>query len=202
MKTRYLTIGLAASILFNIYLVSVRRDLVKENNALTQLSRKVDRISTDQAAIKLVETVDKSGKAITKATESVSNKESLSNSTMYTGLPTEEELVESQEKWRENVTDFFLTGLDLRESDVDKYYEIKRSREKELSQFLTERIRSQGSFIYTLEDMVDENKINERYLNKLKDLMGEQGYQSYRAFRDSHNQQMIESQQMHSLIEL
>lgn len=203
MKNRYLSIGLAASIIFNIYLMSVRRDLVRENKTLTMNEKQVDIVETKKSAIKKVEKTKESLAEPKKLTTKESiEADMVSNPTMYTGLPTEEEIIESQEKWRDNVSEFFITSLDLRESDVDKYFEIKKSREKELSLFLTERIRSQGSFIYTLEDMVDENKINEKYLNHLKKLMGEQGYNAYRSFRDSHNQQMIESQQMHSLIEL
>lgn len=199
MKNRYLNIALISSLLFNLYLMNERRKLNKEKVVLTKMLN-TDQVKLTQSAI--VPTIKNTtqSKPIETKPEEVSG--AMNNPTMYTGLPTEEELAESQEKWKENITDFFLAELNLRERAVDQYYEIKNSRDKELSLFLTERVKSQGSFIYTLEDMVDENKINEKYLNQLKKLMGVQGYNSYKAFRDLHNHQMIESQQMHSLIEL
>lgn len=197
MKNRYLIIALVSSLLFNLYLMSERRKLRSQKIELTK-KIKTDNVSVSQAAIKNTPK-NETNKSIEKEADTP---DAVNNPTLYTGLPTEEELADSQEKWRENITDFMISGLNLRDNDVDQYFEIKNARDRELSQFLTERVKSQGSFIYTLEDMVEENKINEKYLNQLKSLMGDQGYESYKAFRDLHNHQMIESQQMHSLIEL
>lgn len=197
MKNRYLSTTLVVSILFNVYLFSETRDLQSEVTGLS-IKLNTDKVTLSQASIKDISTIKT--KSPTLAESEVTDV--VSNPTMYTGLPTEQDLAESQERWKENITEFFTTGLDLRESAVDQYYEIKDSRERELSKYLTELVRSQGSFIYTLENMVEENKINEKYLNQLKNLMGVQGYKAYKAFRDLHNHQMIESQQMHSLIEL
>lgn len=195
-------VALISSVVLNLYLVTTgNRVPEQENGKVAELQSEADIVTTRSSSIKKKQDLEKSSGE--KKEEVISSEaDTFINPTMYTGLPTEQEMIESQERWRENVTDFFIDGLDLRESDADKYFEIKDLREKELSKFLTERIRSQGSFIYTLEDMVDENKINEKYLNQLRTLMGKDGYNSYRAFRDNHNQQMIESQQMHSLIEL
>ena len=203
MRKATLPIALATSVALNVYLMIDRPEPVQVSAKIVE-DFEVDSIKTKQAAVK--KQINPSGKdsAVSKKPDKTNRpvSEIVESPTLYTGLPTEEELVESQERWRENVSDFFVANLDLRESDVDKYFDIKNSRDRELSKFLTERIKNQGSFIYTLEDMVDENKINERYLNKLKNLMGDQGYKDYKAFRDQHNREMIENQQTHSLIEL
>lgn len=195
-----LALLLTISIALNIYLLNLK-DSAKQVVFDNKTESKLDQVKTKSAGLqKLPE--KKPTITLKEETEESRSEEIISNPTLYTGLPTEEELVEAQERWREDISDFFVEDLELRERDVDQYFAIKDARDKELSKFLTERIKSQGSFIYTLEDMVDENKINERYLKELKALMGKRGYENYKAFRDKHNREMIQNNKTHSLIEL
>lgn len=115
-----------------------------------------------------------------------------------------DEVDKAEQAWKRKASDFFAVELGLDGQTIEEFFQLNIEREKELNAFMRSRITENGGdqFFYTLEDIVNENKINERYLNKLKSMLGPQGYKDYKTFRNRYNQQIIESGEGFYLIEI
>jgi len=193
-----------------LLIISVAANIYFLNKPSKQ-SAVVDKVDLSQAAIKKheVQTSEKEG-----------NLRGIKNSILeikerdYSGLKetkieqekyiNEDEVEKAQEAWKKMATDFMVGELDLDQNIIDEYFQLDRRREKALSEFMQNRINDNGGdqFFYTLEDIVNENKINEKFLGELKAMFGPQGYEEYKKFRNNYNRKIIESGEGFFLIEL
>jgi hypothetical protein len=114
----------------------------------------------------------------------------------------ESEIEKAQEVWREKATDFFVEEFDFENGQIDEYFNLGKARELEISEYLEQQIDGDNTFIYTVENMVEENKINIKYLDKMKALFGEVGYEKYKTYRNKYNREMMDREEGYFPIEL
>lgn len=115
-----------------------------------------------------------------------------------------DEVEKAQEAWHRKASDFFTVELGLDGQTIEEFFQLNKDREKELNEFMRSRINHNGGdqFFYTLEDIVNENKINEKYLEKVKSMLGPGNYENYKVFRNQYNKKIIESGEGFYLIEI
>lgn len=119
-------------------------------------------------------------------------------------LINEEEVDKAKEVWRKKVSDFMQIELALDNNTIDQYLQLAQKREQMLSEFMQKRMEENGGdqIFYTLEDLVAENQINVKILAELKSMLGVEGYERYKKFRNDYNQKIIEGGEGFFLIEL
>lgn len=176
-----------------------------------EIAHKKDQVNTAQASIKnnskLVNNKSHKGN-LGKFKESVlgvSSEQDQSGPMMKTEINqnfNESEIDRAKEVWREKATEYFVGELEFDPEQIEEYFSIGNNREAEISEYLQEKIDGESTFIYTVENMVEENEINIKFLKKMKSLFGESGYEKYKVYRDKYNQEMMDRDEGYFPIEL
>ena len=201
---RFLSITLSLSVALNIFLLLQKENPEREQTALAE-----DQVTFKKSALKKQE-LKKSPRDEIKNIKTqildINPKENsdLQKTEVNDGYLDEEEVQRAEQAWVNSAGDFLSASIGLREEEIRSYFKLSDDRNNELNRFIRERIEAKGrdQFFYTVEDIVLENKINEKYLSRLKGLLGQDGYDRYKQFRDEYNQKIIESGEGFYLIEL
>lgn len=203
---KFLSFLLLISVSFNVYFLTNNDSESYENQD------ELDQVSTSQAAIKNKPITEVKRQENLKAIKE--NVLEVKKDTQYEQLKetrieeknyiNEDEVEKAKEAWKSSATEFMNSELELDQDKIDAYFSLEVERDRALSKFMQKRITDNGGdqFFYTLEDIVDENKINELYLNKLKALLGPDSYEDYKNFRNAYNKKIIESGEGFFLIEI
>lgn len=216
MKSYILGTFLICSLILNLFQLMdnetiVYDDLSSELGHDIKVAQKKDLVNTGQASIKnnskLVNNKSHKGN-LGKFKESVlgvTPDESESGPMLKTHINEqfiESEIDKAKEVWREKATDYFVGELRFDAEQIEEYFSIGNEREAQISEYLQEKIDGESTFIYTVENMVEENEINLKFLKKMKELFGEAGYEKYKVYRDKYNQEMMDRDEGYFPIEL
>lgn len=195
------------SVAFNIYFINK-----PEVSSLEKIEKKKDSVSTKSSAINKQQVLNKTRDNNLRG---IKNDILEIKDNVDTGLQESKaeekhpyidasEIEKSKEAWRKKATDFMMQELALDNQVIDEYFQLDVRREQALSEFMRKRVEDNGGdqFFYTLEDIVEENKINIKFLDELKAMFGPEGYEQYKKFRNQHNRNIIETGEGFFLIEL
>lgn len=102
-----------------------------------------------------------------------------------------EQFYESANK---KIAEFLEYKVGLNFEQVDKYYELKNNRQKEIDEYIQSRfseMQENGAkhLILSMEDTIEMGKINQKYLERLKSNIGDDAYERYQDFKQALNNQ-------------
>lgn len=200
MKQKVLILALGVSVGANIHFMMSEQD-----DAL------VDQVNFKQAAIKKeISPIARKPEKLTEIKNDVLDiNDNKTHQLKKTEIEKEKyidegEIDKAKEAWNQKATDFLGTNIGLSDDQIQEFLQLNTNRLKELDEYMRNRMESNGGdqFFYTVEDIVDENKINIKYLIKLQALLGADGYEQYKEFRNEYNQSVIDSGHGFFLIDL
>jgi hypothetical protein len=204
MKQKILFIALCVSVVFNIYLVKyevvVTNDFDQQEQTLdkqvkdqvTIAQSSVKKNSHDCAPAAMATMSEETGNlAKVKIDETSGPKEKLDLSSEQI----QEKLEAKYRQWIEKSDQFFIDDLRLSPDQIARYRDLTLQREKDISDYFTQKHKSQEegsleSYLYTSEDTIFMGKLAERYENLLKENFGQENYQRHREFIKKHNGKM------------
>lgn len=205
-----LAILLIISVAFNLY--QMDSEVTVKNTLVSECEKPQDKINITQAAVKK-KTVKKTLSPEENLAEiEVSQVEKPDSLTPPTSGKTNEELAAAYEKdykkgqkqWREEVSKYMIEDLGLNAQYLDDYLEIREGREQEISEYLApffEKSKNDEAYFLSTEDTVSIAKINDFYLTKLKESMGDKAYNEFSKFKRSYNKKMVKEGKGHYFIE-
>lgn len=164
-----------------------------------------DEITLAQSAIQKIERGNFRSPTITekpKIAESRPLKDVINSSTKEKAEQFDEydyskQLEQVRSDWNRKLMDVLITDLKISEDVLVDYQEMQKNLRKETDNFmqpLLENYSSDEPYFFTIEDSVAISKINEKYIDKLKKLLGDAGYQLYKKTRIEYNKKMIEQE--------
>lgn len=113
----------------------------------------------------------------------------------------------SQQKWLVQSSEFFKQKLGLSDHQIMSFHSLKSSREQELNAYIIPKINAyhlkyaQSPYIYSMQDSVFIGRLNEKYMARLKKLMGQKNFKLYESFKNSFNRKLISLKQDHKIID-
>lgn len=198
---KVLLVLLMGSVGLNIYLMNVEV-VIKDDLDNEMIMPMDDEISLAQSGIqkpakKLAAKVECEPKIIEKIVykeKAPEEKEEIEIKSSNKKAPMD--IKEVHANWFAESNEFFENRLALTADQVASYYDLKTRREQEINGYIMpkmEESREQGQAVYmfTAEDTIAIGKINQRYLEKLKEAFGDIAYQEYQQFKSTYNQRLI-----------
>ncbi len=206
-----LGILLVISVAFNLY--QMKREVIVTNDLTQNCNKTEDKLKLTQAAIEKKAPPKKEGVSNqeellpevsrVKEPQTLDSKEDLkSNEELAAAYEQDYKL--GQKQWRQEVAQFMLDELGLNSQYIDDYFEIRNGREEEISSYLApifEKSKNDETYFLSVEDSVSIAKINDFYLNKLKETMGDKAYSDFMKFKRSYNKKMVKNGKGHYFIE-
>ena len=196
--TKVLGILFLCSVVINIYLLNITQET--HNDLGSEIMETSDKVKVAQSAIKKIDL---------SHTERQKNLNQIKYEILEVEQRPEAEAKENEAKkaepevapkqvWIKKIK----TNLGLTIQQQKTYLELAKLREQELSDFVKSKVQANETFFYTLEDMVEENKINTKYLSLLIQTLGQESYEKYKKIRNDFNQEMIQKGESSFLVEL
>ena len=184
-KIVYATL-LAGSIGLNFYLLNeevVVVDTLKDDIDLNQTQ---DKIKVSKAALKKISRTPSFG---VETEKNLNEDEKL----------TPEDYDIAINEWDIQLDKFLEEELKLDRDQIRSLAELKRNRLIEIDNFLKSRIQESKTYYFSVEDQIAQSKINEKYLNKQRELLGESNYIRYKEYRSEYNRKLMETEGMYLL---
>ena len=203
-----LAVLLIISVAFNLY--QMNSEVTVTDSLVSECEKPQDKIKLTQAAVeKLPKTNNLKTELAEKKLSEVSKPETL---TKPQNEKTNEELAKAYEKdykkgqkqWRDEASKYLIENLGLNSQYIDDYMEIREAREQEISEYLApifEKSKNDDTYFLSTEDSVSIAKINDFYLTKLKESMGDKAYNEFSKFKRSYNKKMVKEGKGHYFIE-
>ncbi len=190
-----------SSLVLNAYLLTTEVEVV--NTLDDEMEQVNDKVAFSQSAIAKKRGVknfkDKNIQKIRSKVLKSSRTEEQSNASSKIDKDQVEELDETQieqamNAWKERTRGYMERDLGLFPEQVDEYFLLSENRQREISDYIKSisENRSDDMHFLSMEENIEISKINERYLNSMKRLLGEQGYKSYQKFRHHEVKKMVE----------
>jgi len=191
---------LSASVGLNLYLFTVEE---KEIDNLDQTPEiKIDKIKLAQSAIKKSQMhANQKAKNIKQIKESIllnqqESTEDKSEIKEAISPDYEQNYEKAKNNWNEEIRAYFEVDLGLMPEQVDKYIELARDREIEISKMMDETFKKSDlnpdePYLFTLEDNINLGKINQKYSIELRRIIGAEAYNQYVKQRNKMAMKMI-----------
>ncbi len=200
-KFVYFTL-LASSLGLNLYLLNT--EVVVHNTLEDDIIEIDDEISVAQSALKISKMKNKSHqknlKQIRKGfvpseTQRKESEAEVSVEKEKRPQDYERDYEKAKEAWREKLSRYMEYELGLQSEQVERYFELGNERESAISNYLSPKMGKNAgeAYFFTIEDNVAMGKINEKYLNLLRQELGEDSYRQYIQYRQTHNRKAIEA---------
>lgn len=119
------------------------------------------------------------------------------NASMSDELEFDEEVYQRESKEfyesaNKKIAEYLEYNAGLNVEQVDLYYQLRDDRQKEIDAFVKGRfdeMESNGAkhLFLSLEDTVEMGKINQKYLEKFKNSVGDRAYEMYQGFKERLN---------------
>lgn len=117
-----------------------------------------------------------------------------------------EKLLEFEKDYQTEASLFFVDKLKLTQELAEEYFALQKSRQEEINKFYTKKYEEPGfdpdeMYFSNAEDEVERAKITEKYLTKLKTLLGDDGFKNLKRFNKDYLKKAHEDQRYFHLIE-
>lgn len=208
---------LSGSVGLNIYLLNTL--VVSHDDLDSDMIEMDDKISIAQSAIRKPYSTserkrDKNKKSIRKSFLPEShngseNKKEQAESTIDNEVEQDVTYINSNydlgmDKWQKRLVDKLEGELALSTDTVDQYFQIRKERQDAIDSYMQpqfDNLPDGESLLVSIEDNIQISKINEFYLNKLKDSLGSEAYKSYKKVRENFNKESLQPNSDHFYIE-
>ncbi|MAZ48475.1 MAG: hypothetical protein CME65_07925 [Halobacteriovoraceae bacterium] len=205
MSQRIMLYLLLGSVSLNVYLVN----LDSQNQISDQVSSKASALKIEKSYIPKKR--HQNNIEFIQEEMLPEEKESQANLTEPKLSPNKEEKVEVKEEfrfdeqaaresmktWKRESRAFIERDLGLDAEVADLYLEVREQRRRAIDAYFEPRMSEDIDevYVWSIEDGIELAKINERYLNKLKEGMGEENYRAFSKFRQKNNRKNMENRE-------
>ncbi len=189
------------SLCLNFYLISKKQTIVETSNLEEDnILHSTDKVKTAQASVK------KNIKNTSKKTDLEKKNQELDITEEPNLALTEEEKIEeikkdyeaeykkAQKSWQNKASLFLEEGLGYSHQYAEDYFYLQTERNKAISEYMAPFMESENEddpYYFTIEDNIAVSKINELYLNKLREKLGEEAYRRFMDYKNNYNKEMI-----------
>ena len=201
LKKILITGAFVGSIGLNVYLLN--SEVVMHDDLDSDIIEIDDEISLAQSALqKKVIKIDKNGKQINKIRKDLFPESNKNNKS--TELVIESDDIEVNKeiniqannlKWKDAIAEKFELDGNLSSKLTDKYLSIRNDRQKEIDLLLSDKfktLKETETLFLSMEDNIEISKINEKYLNLLKEILGDKAYNLYKKAKVNFNKNSLE----------
>ena len=201
LKKILITGAFVGSIGLNVYLLN--SEVVMHDDLDSDIIEIDDEISLAQSALqKKVIKIDKNGKQINKIRKDLFPESNTNNKS--TELVIESDDIEVNKeiniqannlKWKDAIAEKFELDGNLSSKLTDKYLSIRNDRQKEIDLLLSDKfktLKETETLFLSMEDNIEISKINEKYLNLLKETLGDKAYNLYKKAKVNFNKNSLE----------
>ena len=189
--TNLLSLLLLASVGINLYLLqrdseTVINDDFDQEITIRTTNQFSDTIEVAQSAVK-----KNSNNTTLNVSNNASNKVSK----------------EIAQKWLSESSDFFKNKLLLTDEQVISIHALKSGREQEFNAFIIPKINAHrkqfgtGPYLYSMVDSVFMGRLNEKYMGRLKKLIGDKNFELYEEFKNEFNRKLISINKSQNIID-
>lgn len=197
MKTLVLGILLLGSVGLNLYLLNAT--VVMEDDLDDNLTTPLDEVKVAQSAVNKIKVMknslrihDMKSSKPDSGVSKISRKEKVDDKILSNFS---DKYREEKEKWDSDLREFLEYEISLSTPQIQEIIELRDRRERERSDYFSEKIDQEGKssfYIHTAQDRVDLAKIDKKYIEMIKQILGEDGYTRYQSFRDDYNAKKID----------
>ncbi len=117
-----------------------------------------------------------------------------------------ENLMKFEQEYQNETKNFFIDKLKLNQEVAEQYFALQKARQDEINQFYTKKYEEPGfepeeMYFSDADDEVERAQITEKYLIKLKALLGPDGYKNLKRFNKDYLKKAHEDKRLFHLIE-
>jgi hypothetical protein len=208
---KYVSLILLASLAVNIYLYNQNSKLelmlsTFEQDEVQTKSSAVNRSVPPASSIEPVvesKSIDSKTVAARKAFEANLHEEKAEYAEEDEEFPEESlhmmQIGDIESSWVAGVQEYLEIDLGLSAEEFSQYMEIRVRRQEALDKYFLPKIKKaqeesgneQVTYFPTPEDSIALGKINEKFANKLKGVLGENNYESFSDFRNRFNSKAV-----------